>query len=189
MSNIIVAYSSEEARRRVRLLLESGGWRCAACVSSGGEAIRAVRTRRAERNVPPSRKAKLTIATAEQETFTLGIPLFQRLASASEVEVTRVSGGLTDQAAAEQGMVCATTYGARIFMPLSDLVDLDKERARVEKELKKHRTELDKLNAKLNNPGFTGKAPANVVAAERERAEKLSALIQALEEQSRTLHD
>lgn len=44
MSNIIVAYSSEEARRRVRLLLESGGWRCAACVSSGGEAIRAVRT-------------------------------------------------------------------------------------------------------------------------------------------------
>ena len=71
--------------------------------------------------------------------------------------------------------------------PLAELVDLDKERARVAKELKKNRAELEKLEAKLNNPGFVNKAPAQVVEAERERAEKLRALVEQLEQSAAAL--
>ena len=88
-----------------------------------------------------------------------------------------------DQAPAAAGQVAVVTHVAQIFMPLAELVDLEKEKARMEKELKKNSAELEKLNAKLANPGFVNKAPANVVAAERERAEKLEALIAKLEEQ------
>ena len=62
-------------------------------------------------------------------------------------------------------------------------MDLDKERARVEKELKKNAAELDKLTAKLGNPGFVGKAPQHVVEAERDRAAKLEVLVKKLEAQ------
>ena len=79
------------------------------------------------------------------------------------------------------------THAARLFLPLAELVDLDKERERIAKQLKKNRDELDKLEKKLGNPGFVSKAPENVVAAERERAEKLAALIGKLEEQAASL--
>ena len=84
-------------------------------------------------------------------------------------------------------MVEVITHAARLFMPLAELVDLDKERARVAKELKKNRAELEKLEAKLNNPGFVNKAPAQVVEAERERAEKLRALVEQLEQSAAAL--
>ena len=142
-------------------------------------AIRAIRARRAEMNVPPSRKAALTIATAERGIFEQGVPFLKRLAYAGEVEVT----GASDAAADEAGTVSIVTHAARISMPLADLVDLEKERARIEKELGKNRAEIDKLSAKLGNPGFVNKAPASVVEAEREREAKLSALIAKLEGQ------
>ncbi len=142
------------------------------------DAIRAVRTRRSEMNVPPSRKAHLTVATAEQEVFTAGIPFLKRLAYASDVTVTGA-----DAADSAQGNVTVVTHAARVSMPLADLVDLEQERRRIDKELEKNRKMLDGLNNKLNNPGFVGKAPANVVEAERERAAKLTALIAQLEEQ------
>ena len=72
-------------------------------------------------------------------------------------------------------------------MPLAELVDLEKEKARIAKELKKNKGELEKLDKKLSNPGFLAKAPENVVAAEKERAEKLTALIAQLEEQEKNL--
>ena len=72
-------------------------------------------------------------------------------------------------------------------MPLAELVDLEKEKARLAKSLKKNQAELDKLNAKLANPGFLAKAPENVVKAEQERAEKLAALIAQLQEQAASL--
>ena len=143
------------------------------------DAIRAIRTRRAEMNVPPSRKAALTIATAERGIFEQGVPFLKRLAYAGEVEVV----GASAQPADEAGTVSIVTHAARISMPLADLVDLEKERARIEKELGKNRAELDKLSAKLGNPGFVNKAPASVVEAEREREAKLSALIAKLEGQ------
>ena len=72
-------------------------------------------------------------------------------------------------------------------MPLAELVDLEKEKARLAKELKKNKGELEKLTNKLSNPGFLNKAPENVVKAEQERAEKLAALITKLEEQAASL--
>ena len=143
------------------------------------EAIGAVRTRRAEMNVPPSRKARLTVATLEQEVFHAGIPFLKRLAYGSEVTITGLSGAQEG----DKGEVTVLTPSARISMPLAELVDLEKEKARLEKELGKQLAERDKLQTKLQNPGFVNKAPANVVQAERERAEKLAALIAGLEEQ------
>ena len=138
------------------------------------EVIRGVRARRAEMNVPPSRKAKLIIASAHGDVFAAGQAFLMRLASADEIE-------LLDEAPADtQGMLTVVTAGARVFIPLAQLVDLDQERARIDKALKKNGDELAKLEKKLNNPGFVGKAPEAVVAAERDRAEKLRALIRQL---------
>ena len=146
------------------------------------DAIRAIRARRAEMNVPPSKKAQLTVATGEKAVFEQGIPFLKRLAYASEVKVVDA-----DAALETQGMVAVATHAARLFLPLAELVDLEKEKARIQKELDKNRKELDKLETKLNNPGFVNKAPANVVEAERERADKLRALLAKLEESAAAL--
>ena len=146
------------------------------------DAIRAIRARRAEMNVPPSKKAQLTVSTLEQAVFTQGTPFLKRLAYASDVKVVAA----TDTVDA-QGMVVVTTHAARLYLPLAELVDLEKEKARIQKELDKNRKELDKLETKLNNPGFVNKAPAQVVEAERERAGKLKALLVKLEESAAAL--
>ena len=141
------------------------------------EAISAVRARRSEMNVPPSKKANLTVVTAKGDVFALGEAFLKRLAYAESVT-------FTDAAPADQkGMVSAVTADATVFMPLSELVDLEKEKARLTKDLGKKQGELKGLEGKLSNPGFLAKAPADVVAAEKERAEKLKALIAKLEEQ------
>ncbi|MBM6886222.1 valine--tRNA ligase [Pseudoflavonifractor phocaeensis] len=146
------------------------------------DAIRAIRARRAEMNVPPSKKAQLTISTLEQAVFHQGIPFLKRLAYASDVQVVEATREMDTQ-----GMVTVTTHAARLYLPLAELVDLEKEKARIAKELDKNRKELDKLETKLNNPGFVNKAPAQVVEAERERADKLRALLVKLEESAKTL--
>ncbi len=146
------------------------------------DAIRAIRTRRAEMNVPPSKKAQLTVATAQQEVFAAGIPFLKRLGYASEVSIVAA-----DQAPDAAGQVVIVTHVAQLFIPLGELVDLEKEKARIEKELKKNSDELAKLNAKLSNPGFVNKAPTNVVEAEKERAGKLAELVAKLEEQLKTM--
>ena len=151
------------------------------------DAIRGVRARRAEMNVPPSKKAQLTVSTLERAVFEQGIPFFKRLAYASDVTVEGVADAGSDDAMTAQGMVTVTTHAARLFMPLAELVDLEKEKARIEKELKKNRAELDKLEAKLGNPGFVNKAPAHVVEAEQDRAEKLRALLAKLEESAASM--
>ena len=146
------------------------------------DAIRAVRTRRSEMNVPPSKKAHLTVATDEGHVFALGVPFLKKMAYASDVTIVPA-----DQAPEAAGMVCVVTHVAQMFIPLGELVDLEKEKARVEKELKKNSAELEKLNAKLANPGFVNKAPAHVVEAERERSVKLSELVSKLTEQLKSM--
>ncbi len=146
------------------------------------DAIRAVRTRRSEMNVPPSKKAHLTVATDEGHVFALGVPFLKKMAYASDVTIVPA-----DRAPEAAGMVCVVTHVAQMFIPLGELVDLEKEKARVEKELKKNSAELDKLNAKLANPGFVNKAPAHVVEAERERSVKLSELVSKLTEQLKSM--
>ena len=139
------------------------------------DAIRAVRSRRADMNVAPSRKAKLIVATAETGTFTAGAPYFERLASASEVEV------VGEDYAPEAGMVTVTTHSARLYMPMAELVDIEAERARLTKELEKAKKQLEAQEKKLANENYVSRAPEAVVNAERERAEKAKALIANLE--------
>ena len=139
--------------------------------------IRAVRTRRSEMNVPPSKKAHLTVATAQEDTFRLGEAFLKKLAYASTVDFVPV--GTAPQA----GSVTVVTHAAQASMPMAELVDLEKEKARMEKELKKNSAELQKLESKLQNPGFVNKAPEHVVKAEQERAVHLRELVAKLEEQ------
>ena len=139
------------------------------------DAIRAVRSRRADMNVAPSRKAKVIVATAEGETFAAGAPYIERLAGASEVEVTG------NDYAPGAGMVTVTTHSARLYMPMAELVDLEAERARLTKELEKAKKQLEAQEKKLANENFVSRAPEAVVNAERERAEKANALNANLE--------
>ena len=141
------------------------------------DAIRAIRTRRAEMNVAPGRKVQLTIATARQDIFTAGASFFQRLASAAEVHVVDAA-----QVPASQGMVEVVTHAARIFMPLAELVDVAQELERIAKEKEKAEGHLKNIEAKLNNEAFTSKAPAHIVQNQRDQAEKLRALIAQLEQ-------
>ena len=141
------------------------------------DVIRAIRARRSEMNVPPSKKAALTIVTNEADIFASGEAHLKRLAWCSSVTVQQED--LTDTA----GMVCDITHMAKLYMPLAELVDLAKEKTRLEKDLGKKQGELKGLEGKLSNPGFLNKAPEHVVAAEKDRAEKLKVLIAKIEEQ------
>ena len=141
------------------------------------DVIRAIRARRAEMNVPPSKKARLTLVTQEGDVFAAGAAHLKRLAGCDQVTIQ--ADDLTDTA----GMVCGVTHLAKAYLPLAQLVDVEKEKARLAKDLDKKQGELRGLEAKLANPGFLSKAPEAVVAAERDRAEKLKALIARLEEQ------
>ena len=147
------------------------------------DAIRAVRGKRAELNVPPSKKAHLTVSTGEMDVFTQGIPLLKRLAYASEVTVV----GVTEAPEGEKGITSVITPVARVFMPMAELVDLEKEKARIQKELEQKKKALAGLESKLSNPAFLSKAPESVVAAERERADTLRALMTKLEESAASL--
>ena len=127
-------------------------------------AIRAIRTRRSEMNVPPSRKAKVYIATDQKTVFENGVPFICKLASASEVEV----GNGFDI----EGAVTVITAEAKIYIPMSELVDKEEELQRLNKELAKTEKMLAQSEGKLNNQGFIGKAPANVVEKVKQQAEK-----------------
>ena len=138
-------------------------------------AVRAVRSRRAEMNVPPSKKPTLTIVTARGDVFEQGRVYLSKLAYAGAVEITDAAPADT------QGMVSAVTDDARLYMPMAELVDLDKERERIGKELEKARDNLKRIEGKLANEKFVANAPAAVVEAERERAAKARTLIENLE--------
>ncbi len=137
-------------------------------------AVRAIRNRRAEMNVPPSKKAKVYIATAHKATFEQGGVFMQRLASASEVEIA--------DAFELEGAVCIVTQDAKIYIPMGELVDFEAEKARLNKELAAVQKDLDFVNNKLSNENFVAKAPANVVAAQREQAAKYAEKIAMLKE-------
>jgi len=139
------------------------------------EAITAVRARRNEMNVAPSKKVHYTIATAHADTFAAGKPFFLRLASATDVTVEAAD------AVPAEGMVEVVTHAARVFMPLAELVDFEKELARIAKEKANAEKQLAGIEGKLKNENFVSKAPEAVVNAEREKAEKLRALIEKLD--------
>ena len=141
------------------------------------EAIRGIRNRRAEMNVPPSKKADLYVETAFADTFTAGVPFLQRLASAADVQV----GDSFDV----PGAVSIVTAAATVKIPLDALVDKAAELARLEREYNNVKKQLDGVMARLNNKAFTDKAPEAVVNGAREQAaglqEKLNLLTQSMD--------
>ena len=139
-------------------------------------AINAVRSRRSEMNVPPSRKAAMILVSETPELYRQGAHFIKRLASVSELTVTETAPQSTD------GMVSLVTASAAIYLPLADLVDIEKELERMAKEKEKAEQGLARIEAKLSNESFVSKAPANVVEGQRQQAEKYRALIANLEE-------
>ena len=137
------------------------------------DAIRAIRGRRAEMNVPPSRKAKLFVKTEFAQSFLDAAPFFQKLASASEVEIV--------SSYEDEGAVSIVTDAATIYIPMADMVDMEKEKARLSAELAKMESEIARAESKLGNEGFVAKAPAAVVEAERSKLEKLKVTKEALQ--------
>ena len=140
------------------------------------DAITAVRARRAEMNVPPSKKAQMILVTARPATYEVGSHFIKRLAYASEVTVT------TEAPADLTGMVTVVTHDANIYLPLAELVDIAAELERIAKELAKAEDNLRRIEAKLANESFVSRAPEAVVNAEREKADKARALIAKLDE-------
>ena len=137
-------------------------------------AIKAVRARRSEMNVPPSKKAHLIIATDKAAAFEAGVSYIRKLAYASEVSVQPLPPEKTD------GTVTVITDNARMYMPMAELVDMEKEKARMEKELANAEKQLAGQIAKLSNENFVTRAPESVVNVEREKKARLEALIENL---------
>ena len=135
------------------------------------KAIRAIRNRRSEMNIPPSRKATVYIKTANKQTFESGVEFVKRLASANDVIIGDGFDNLGN-------IVTIITDDAEIYIPMGDLVDFEAERKRLEKELAQAQDKLDFISKKLNNPGFVNKAPEKVVAQNREDAAKLQEKIE-----------
>jgi valine--tRNA ligase len=129
------------------------------------DAIRAIRVQRNELNVPPSKKVTMYIETSETALFEGAKAFFERLAGAGELTVS-------EKAETSDDMVTIVTANARIFMPMGELVDKEKELARLEKERKAAQKDIDFLSGKLSNQGFLSKAPAQQIENERVKLAK-----------------
>ena len=134
--------------------------------------IRAIRTRRNEMNVPPSKKAHIYIDTAHPAPYEEASEFIARLAYGSKVEI----GTGFDV----QGAVTAVTDDAKALLPMDDLVDKAAETARLNKELANAQKQLDTVKAKLANEKFTSKAPQNVIDGVKANGEKLEAKIKLI---------
>ncbi|MCH5206854.1 MAG: class I tRNA ligase family protein, partial [Oscillospiraceae bacterium] len=128
-------------------------------------AIRAIRVQRNEMNVPPSKRVTMIVETEFAELFQSARAFFEKLAGAGEFSVTKT-------AADTEGMVTVVTDSARVFMPMGELVDKEKELARLEKERAAAQKDIDFLSGKLNNQGFLSKAPAQQIENERAKLAK-----------------
>lgn len=126
--------------------------------------IKGIRNCRGEMNVPPSKKAKLFIETQQKDIFAKGEMFFERLAYASEVTIC--------DNVDEKDCVTVVTDCARFFIPLSDIIDVEKETARLNKDKEKVQKDIDFLSKKLNNQGFIAKAPAQLIETEKAKLAK-----------------
>lgn len=146
------------------------------------DAIRAVRARRAEMNVPPSKKTTLHIVTENPDVFRQGKGFISRLAYADDVQVeSQAPDGFAD-------MVSVVTHDAKVYIPLNQLVDMAKERERIAKEMEDAKRAISCYSAKLANENFVSRAPEAVVNAERTKLAKAEALLKQLEEDEKRLN-
>jgi valyl-tRNA synthetase len=145
-------------------------------------AIGAIRSKRAELNVPHSKRISAEIETPFPEIFKDSTAFFEKLAGVSCVEVVSCVGQTS-------GKAVLVTESARIFLPTGELVDIEKERVRLEKERKLVRKDIDFLNSKLNNAGFIAKAPAAQIASEKAKLaaaqEKMKKIEESLEDMAK----
>ncbi len=135
-------------------------------------ALKAVRNQRSEMNIPPSKRAKVIIVTSKKDVFAQGTTFFEKLAGASEVVVT------DDASEAPKNAVSCVVESAQIFMPLDDLVDREKELARLNKEKENLESEIKRVEGKLSNQGFIAKAPEKVVEEEKRKGEKYKQMLE-----------
>ena len=145
------------------------------------DTIKAIRARRAEMNVPPSKKAEVLLVTATPEIYQQGLHFIQRLAYASQVTFGNAAP------ADVTGQVSVVTANATAYMPLAELVDIQAELDRINKEIEKAKNGLRIVEGKLNNEKFVSKAPEAVVNAEKEKASKYAELIAKLEESAKAM--
>ena len=138
------------------------------------DAIKAIRNTRSQMNVPPSKKADLYIETAYKEIFANGKKFLERLASAAEVHI----GDRFDM----DGAVQVIANGSKTLIPMDELVDKEKERARLEKEKAACEKDFAMISGKLNNQGFLAKAPQAVVDGEKAKLEKIKEKMKLIEE-------
>ncbi len=141
------------------------------------DAIKGIRNARAEKNVPPSRKAAVYVATDYQDLFAGCKPFFEKLASASDLQVG--SEWMID------GAVQVITNDARIFLPMEDLIDKEKELERLNREKASCEKDIKMLSGKLSNEKFVSKGPANIVEQEREKLsraeERMAKILESLQ--------
>jgi valyl-tRNA synthetase len=128
------------------------------------DAIKAIRARRSEMNVPPSKKAKVYLATKYEGVFANAEAFFARLASASELAIVQ-------EYTSDDAVMIATDAGS-MYIPLSEVIDFEKEKARLTAEMKKNDGEIERLEKKLSNEGFVAKAPAQVIEGEKAKLAK-----------------
>lgn len=141
------------------------------------DVIGKIRNIRAEMNVPVSKKVHLYVLTREQETFEKASVYIEKLAGISGIEFIEKKEEAGDK-------VCgAATLGAELFIPLGELVDAEKETARLTKEKEKVLAEIKRSEGMLNNPGFVSKAPARLIDAEKQKLEQNRALLAKIEKQ------
>jgi valyl-tRNA synthetase len=148
------------------------------------DAVRGIRNIRAEMNVPASRKSKAFFVTTDrtiEDVLVQEQSTFTRLASLSEIVVQKDKSGIADDA------VAVVVNGAEIYLPLEDLIDLQKELERLEKEKANLEMELDRVNKKLGNEGFVSKAPPAVIEGEREKLKKYTEIYEKIIERIQTL--
>ena len=138
-------------------------------------AIRTIRNRRSEMNVPPSRKADLYVVTDKPDVFEEGAPFITRLAYAEKIFVS------TEEPDGHEEMTQAITPDAKLYLPLAQLVDLDKELTRVAKEKENAQKEITRAEAQLSNEKFISRAPEAVINAQKEKLEQNRKLLTQLE--------
>ncbi len=139
--------------------------------------IKAIRNRRTEMNIPPSVKAKVYVETQDNELFTNSKMFFEKLAFASDVEIS-------DKVELDDA-VTVVTDSTRAFIPMNELVDKEKEIIRLTKEKDNTQKDIDFLNGKLNNQGFLAKAPEKLIEVEKAKLkkaeEKMAKILQSIE--------
>ena len=153
----------------------------AAHMESVMNAIRSIRNRRAEMNVPPSKKSTLYVVSDKGEIFRQGVGFICRLAYADKVIICE------NDPEGHENMVCVVTNDAKLYIPLEELIDFEKELARLEKEKANCLKQIAMFEGKLSNEAFVSRAPEKVVAEQREKLEKNRALLAQLEESEKRL--